>query len=84
MFWSILWPFGLFYGRGVYFVAVGYILWLLCTFFPFWYVVLIEIWQPCAECASIVATLLKSAGKVGQLMSRDPDNTAWCLPWVKP
>jgi hypothetical protein len=34
--WYIYWPFGLFYGHLVYFVAIGYILWPLGTYiFPF-------------------------------------------------
>jgi hypothetical protein len=37
--WYILWPFGIFYGRLVYFMAVWY-------FFPFWYVEARKIWQP--------------------------------------
>jgi hypothetical protein len=33
--WNVLWPFGTFYRHLVNF------------FFPFWYVVLRKIWQPC-------------------------------------
>jgi hypothetical protein len=32
--WYILWPFGLFYGHLVYFMAIWYILWLFGIFFP--------------------------------------------------
>jgi hypothetical protein len=51
--WNILaflWPFGIFYGHLVYFVAVGYILFLLFAIvFPFWYVAPRKIWQPCTH-----------------------------------
>jgi hypothetical protein len=40
--WSILRPFCIF-------VAVGCILWSFIMFFPFWYVVARELWQPCRE-----------------------------------
>jgi hypothetical protein len=42
----ILWPFGIFYGHLVYFVAIWCILLLFGIFFPFWYVVPRKIWQP--------------------------------------
>jgi hypothetical protein len=32
--WYILWQFGIFCGRLVYFVAIWYILWLFGIFFP--------------------------------------------------
>jgi hypothetical protein len=39
---SIFRPNGLFYGHLVQFVVIWYL------FYPFWYVVLRKIWQPCA------------------------------------
>jgi hypothetical protein len=36
----------IFYGYLVYFVAIGYILWLFGIFFPFWNVAPRKIWQP--------------------------------------
>jgi hypothetical protein len=42
--WSILRPFGLFYGNLVYFLDFIVIWYIFCMF---WYVVPIEIWQPC-------------------------------------
>jgi hypothetical protein len=30
-----------------YLMAIWYILWLFGLFFPFWYIVLRKIWQPC-------------------------------------
>jgi hypothetical protein len=30
-------------------LAILYISWSFCTFFPFWYVVLRNIWQPCPK-----------------------------------
>jgi hypothetical protein len=40
--------FSLFYDHLVYFVAIWYILWPFGILFPFWYVVLRQIWQPCS------------------------------------
>jgi hypothetical protein len=45
--WSILWPFGLFYGHLVHFMAIWYIFWPFGIFFPFWQVAARKIWQPC-------------------------------------
>jgi hypothetical protein len=44
--WSILMPFGIFYGHLVYFMAIWYILWPFGILFPVWYVVPRKIWQP--------------------------------------
>jgi hypothetical protein len=44
--WSILWPFGIYYGNSVYFMAIW---WVSCNlvYFPlFWYIVSRKIWQP--------------------------------------
>jgi hypothetical protein len=41
----IMWPFGLFYGYLVDFVAIWYTLWIFDIFFPFWYVGPSKIWQ---------------------------------------
>jgi hypothetical protein len=38
-FWYILWPFGLFYGHGKYFMAIWCILWSFGIFSPFCYLV---------------------------------------------
>jgi TM2 domain-containing membrane protein YozV len=42
----------------VYFMAIGYIFWLLGTFFRFWCVVARKIWQPCAAEPSFSARKL--------------------------
>jgi hypothetical protein len=42
----IIWPFGIFYGCWVYFMAIWYILWSLGKFFQLWYVAPRKIWQP--------------------------------------
>jgi hypothetical protein len=54
--WYIFWPFGIFFGHLVYFVAIWYILWpfgifygYLVYFSPFWYVLPRKIWQPCGR-----------------------------------
>jgi hypothetical protein len=44
--WYVLRPFGLFYVRLVYFMALRYIFGHLVYFPPFWYVVPRQIWQP--------------------------------------
>jgi hypothetical protein len=35
--WYILWPFGLYYGRLVYFMDIWYILWQFCNLVAIWY-----------------------------------------------
>jgi hypothetical protein len=52
----ILWVFGICYGYLVYFMVIWYILWAfgigilwlfdIYLYFPFWYVVPVQIWQP--------------------------------------
>jgi hypothetical protein len=51
--WYISCPFGIFYVRLLYFVAIWYILWPFGIFYghsvhflPFWYIVWRKIWQP--------------------------------------
>jgi hypothetical protein len=39
----------------VYFMAIWYILWSFVIFFPFWYVVPRNIWQPCRSVMSAVS-----------------------------
>jgi hypothetical protein len=46
--WSILWPFGLFYGHLVYFVVIWYV------FFLFWYFMPRKIWQPCVDANALL------------------------------
>jgi hypothetical protein len=45
--WSILWPFCICFGHLLHFVVI---LWL--HFFPFWYVVPRQIWQPWKQLAA--------------------------------
>jgi hypothetical protein len=47
--WSILRPFGLFYGHLVYFVAISYNSCSFGIFFLLWYVAPSKIWQPCTK-----------------------------------
>jgi hypothetical protein len=50
--WFTLRPFGIYYSRLVYFIPIWYIFWLFGIFFPFWYVLARNIWQPCLGCVS--------------------------------
>jgi hypothetical protein len=45
----ILWPFEIFYGHLVYFMAIGQRCGNLVYFPSFWYIVSEKIWQPCSS-----------------------------------
>jgi hypothetical protein len=89
--WSILRPFGLFYGHLVHFTAIWSILRpfgifydYLEYFFPFWYAAPRKIWQPWQHSKATCAAFFKFNGRVARWYIFKPKIPIWVNiggPW---